>query len=58
MCIGAIMATVIGVFADWAERKYYRTSLIPERRLYFAGIESTLLPIGLFWFGVIIVIHF
>lgn len=31
--------------------KFLQGPLTPERRLYFAGIETSLLPVGLFWFG-------
>ncbi|CZT11617.1 hypothetical protein WAI453_004649 [Rhynchosporium graminicola] len=67
MCIGAILATIISIYQDRILAQYLVSSgkniehpsrirrvidlSSPEGRLYFACIESALLPIGLFWFG-------
>lgn len=67
LCIGAFLATVYSIYQDRLFERYlahsakdtenlsrFRRSIdlsSPEGRLYFACIESTLLPIGLFWFG-------
>lgn len=67
MCVGAFLATVYSIYQDRLFERYlaysskdiekqsrFRRSIdlsSPEGRLYFACIESTLLPIGLFWFG-------
>ena len=67
MCVGAALSTVLSVYQDRLLAMYLsspskdvenpgiikrRLDLSsPEGRLYFACIESALLPIGLFWFG-------
>ncbi|CAL3970563.1 unnamed protein product, partial [Diplocarpon coronariae] len=67
MCVGAVISTALSIYQDrilsWylvsssANREHpsrLRRSIdlsSPEGRLYFACIESALLPIGLFWFG-------
>jgi len=51
MSIGATFATLFSIFQHCLQTKHYKELLSPERRLYSAGIESILLPIGLFWFG-------
>lgn len=51
MCIGAMLSTVLSIYQEKVARHYGKLSLTPEGRLYFACIESALLPIGLFWFG-------
>jgi multidrug resistance protein len=65
MSIGAIIATILSivqekVFTAAAKKgksqsklvaKYRKLSSAPEGRLFFACVECTLLPIGLFWFG-------
>ena len=52
ICVGAIVFTPLSVYQDKLARRY-KPDLIsaPEGRLYFACIESALLPLGLFWFG-------
>ncbi|KAG9236441.1 MFS multidrug transporter-like protein [Amylocarpus encephaloides] len=67
LCIGAILSTILSIYQDrilarylalpakndenpsWLRRNIDLSS--PEGRLYFACIESSLLPLGLFWFG-------
>ncbi|KAH6720778.1 MFS multidrug transporter-like protein [Leptodontidium sp. MPI-SDFR-AT-0119] len=67
MCVGAILSTVLSIYQDRILARYLESSAkniehpsrirrtidlsSPEGRLYFACIESALLPIGLFWFG-------
>jgi len=67
MCIGASLSTVLSIYQDRILARYLASSgkniehpsrirraidlSSPEGRLYFACIESALLPIGLFWFG-------
>lgn len=67
MSIGAALSTFLSIYQDrWLYNYMERSAKSPETqsrfikrldlsspesRLYFACIESTLLPIGLFWFG-------
>lgn len=52
ICVGAILATPLSIYQDKLARRYYPEKMsAPEGRLYFACIESALLPVGLFWFG-------
>ncbi|PVH88135.1 MFS multidrug transporter-like protein [Cadophora sp. DSE1049] len=67
MCVGASLSTVLSIYQDRILARYLASSgknienpsrirraidlSSPEGRLYFACIESALLPIGLFWFG-------
>ena len=51
MCIGSLLSTVLSIYQEKVARYYGKMSSTPEGRLYFACIESALLPIGLFWFG-------
>jgi MFS family permease len=49
---GTILATVVSVYQEkLAKRRWPKITASPEGRLYFACLESALLPIGLFWFG-------
>ncbi|EKG09763.1 Major facilitator superfamily [Macrophomina phaseolina MS6] len=51
MVIFAIVATWLSIFQEnWARRKG-KLDGNPEDRLYFACVESALMPIGLFMFG-------
>lgn len=51
MVIFAILATLLSIFQEnWARRKGKLVDN-PEGRLYFACVESALMPIGLFMFG-------
>jgi hypothetical protein len=68
MMVGAAIATVLSIYQDRILARYLASSAknfenasrfrrvidltSPEARLYFACVESALLPIGLFWFGV------
>jgi hypothetical protein len=63
MSIGALISTILSIYqeallsmllARTTSNSKLATTLrtpSPEGRLYFACIESILLPIGLFWFG-------
>lgn len=67
LCVGASLSTVLSIYQDRLLARYLATLdkntekqsrlmrnldlSCPEGRLYFACIESALLPIGLFWFG-------
>lgn len=51
MCIGAALATVLGIYQEKLALSYGKLSSAPEGRLYFSRVESVLMPIGLFWFG-------
>lgn len=51
MCVGAIISTILSIYQEKIAKYYGRISPTPEGRLYFCCIESTLMPIGLFWFG-------
>ncbi|KAK0251266.1 hypothetical protein B0A54_13250 [Friedmanniomyces endolithicus] len=56
ICIGAILSTIIAIYQEPLARRYIgdkrRASLdTPEGRLYFACVQSSLLPIGCFWFA-------
>lgn len=50
--IGTIITTILSIYQEHlAKRLWPKLSESPEGRLYFACLESALLPIGLFWFG-------
>lgn len=49
--IGAILATLLSIYQEKIAIRFGKMSNTPEGRLYFACIESILMPIGLFWFG-------
>jgi hypothetical protein len=53
MCVGAIIATVVSIYQERVAVRFGFGKLgsTPEGRLYFACIESILMPVGLFWFG-------
>ncbi|KAL8724292.1 MAG: hypothetical protein Q9181_006895 [Wetmoreana brouardii] len=51
MCVGALLSTVLSIYQEKIALRYGKLSSTPEGRLYFACIESALMPIGLFWFG-------
>ncbi|TVY22265.1 Efflux pump [Lachnellula hyalina] len=67
MCTAAVISTILSIYQDRILGHYLAASgkniqnpgrirrsidlSCPEGRLYFACIESVLLPIGLFWFG-------
>jgi multidrug resistance protein len=52
--IGTLIGTILSIYQErLAKRTEWgrKVAKSPEGRLYFACIESALLPIGLFWFG-------
>jgi multidrug resistance protein len=52
LTVGAIIGALLSIYQEKAARKWWPHLLEqPEGRLYFACLESALLPIGLFWFG-------
>ncbi|PLB46404.1 putative MFS multidrug transporter [Aspergillus steynii IBT 23096] len=51
MCVGVLIATVISIYQEKIVSRFITLPKSPERRLYFACIQSALMPIGLFWFG-------
>ena len=52
VAIGSILGTIISIFQEKLAKRYWpKLTTNPEGRLYFACLESALLPIGLFWFG-------
>jgi len=56
LSVGAILSTVLSIYQERLARKMLSQKRIafldtPEGRLYFACIQSALLPIGCFWFG-------
>lgn len=51
MCVGVILATIISITQEKLASRWKLLPPTAERRLYFACIESALMPIGLFWFG-------
>lgn len=51
LSIGAILATILSMYQERIAARFGKHSTTPEGRLYYACIESILLPIGLFWFA-------
>ncbi|KAH8700187.1 putative MFS multidrug transporter [Talaromyces proteolyticus] len=51
MSVGAILATILSIAQEKIAIRFGKMSSTPEGRLYFACIESILMPVGLFWFG-------
>ncbi|KXL41433.1 hypothetical protein M433DRAFT_73011 [Acidomyces richmondensis BFW] len=54
--VGAILSTILSIYQERLARKVFSQKRIafldtPEGRLYFACVQSALLPIGCFWFG-------
>ncbi|KAL2861739.1 major facilitator superfamily domain-containing protein [Aspergillus pseudodeflectus] len=49
--VASIVATAISVYQEKFATRAGKMSSSPEGRLYFACIESILMPAGLFWFG-------
>ncbi|OKL56652.1 hypothetical protein UA08_08238 [Talaromyces atroroseus] len=48
---GAILATLLSIYQEKVAIRFGKMSSTPEGRLYFACIESILMPVGMFWFG-------
>lgn len=56
MCVASIFSTIISIYQERIARRLLPPSRkqifgTPEGRLYFACIQSVLLPVGCFWFG-------
>lgn len=51
MCVGAALATVLSIYQEKVAKRHGKLATTPEGRLYFACVESALMPIGLFMFG-------
>lgn len=51
MCLASLLSTALSIYQEKIATHYYKAAASPERRLYFACIQSALLPIGLFWLG-------
>ncbi|KAH7402631.1 major facilitator superfamily domain-containing protein [Pyrenochaeta sp. MPI-SDFR-AT-0127] len=51
MCVGSIISTVLSIYQEKIAKRYGKLINTPEGRLYFACIESSCMPIGLFMFG-------
>ncbi|CAG7923615.1 unnamed protein product [Penicillium olsonii] len=50
-CTGSLLAMVLSIVQDKVASRRERWNSVPEHRLYFSCLESTMLPIGLFMFG-------
>ena len=52
IAVGSVLATLLSIYQEKIARRYWKNlTTTPEGRLYFACVESALLPLGLFWFG-------
>ncbi|KAJ8612167.1 hypothetical protein MRB53_037557 [Persea americana] len=51
LCAAAIIMTLVSIYQEPIAIRFGKFNNTPEGRLYFACIESALLPIGLFWLG-------
>lgn len=51
MSVGSILSTFLSIYQERIAVRFGKLSSTPEGRLYFACIESILMPAGLFWFG-------
>ncbi|KAF2089042.1 MFS general substrate transporter [Saccharata proteae CBS 121410] len=51
MVVAAITATLMSIFQEKIARHYGKLVNSPEGRLYFACVESALMPAGIFMFG-------
>ncbi|KAH9863363.1 hypothetical protein IAQ61_009640 [Plenodomus lingam] len=51
MCVASILATLLSIYQEKVAKRQGKLSSSPEGRLYFACVESALMPIGLFIFG-------
>ena len=53
--LAGVLSTILSIFQEKLARRslWFRQKLdgSPEGRLYFTGVQSALMPIGLFWFG-------
>jgi multidrug resistance protein len=52
IAIGSILGAILSIYQEKIAKRYWKNlTTTPEGRLYFACVESALLPLGLFWFG-------
>jgi len=52
VCVASVLFTILSIYQDKVGQQCDKIpKSTQEGRLYFACIESVLLPIGLFWFG-------
>jgi MFS family permease len=52
IAIGSILGAILSIYQEKIAKRYWKhLTTTPEGRLYFACVESALLPLGLFWFG-------
>lgn len=51
LSIGAVLATILSLYQERIAARFGKHSTTPEGRLYYACVESILLPLGLFWFA-------
>jgi multidrug resistance protein len=52
IAIGSVLGAILSICQEKiAKRCWKHLTTTPEGRLYFACVESALLPLGLFWFG-------
>lgn len=50
-CVGSVLATVLSIYQEKIAKAHGKLANTPEGRLYFACVESALMPIGMFMFG-------
>jgi multidrug resistance protein len=52
IAVGSILGAILSIYQEKVAQRYWENlTTTPEGRLYFACVESALLPLGLFWFG-------
>lgn len=51
IAIASPIAAVTAIYQDRAAQRFAKIPTAPEGRLYFACLQSMLLPLGLFWLG-------
>ncbi|KAL6238392.1 hypothetical protein BDW75DRAFT_247466 [Aspergillus navahoensis] len=50
-CAASVLSTLLSIIQSILASRHKKWNTVPEHRLYFACVESILLPIGLFMFG-------
>ncbi|KAI9716196.1 MAG: hypothetical protein M1828_000422 [Chrysothrix sp. TS-e1954] len=51
VCVTSILATLLSIYQEKVVFRMGKLSSAPEGRLFFSCVESSFLPIGMFWFG-------
>jgi hypothetical protein len=51
MVVASVLSTLLSIYQEKIAKHYGKMSSTPEGRLYFSCVESSLLPIGLFFFA-------